>query len=209
MNEKALAILVHGFNVWDGGRATVGKLRPFFAEMGIPYIMVNYGHFGLLETRFKNRKVAEKVAACVSSAKTSGRKVIVCGHSNGCAITHLAASEFGAVIDLAVYINPALKANILFPENIKRCQVWHSPSDSPVKWAKFLPASNARPWGEMGATGYTGHDRRVQNYDKERCFPVSSKEHSDIFSPEKLGFFGSFVAVNAMEALGLLPYRSD
>lgn len=198
---STVVVLIHGFNVWDGGRATVGKLRPFFADLNVPYVMVNYGHFGLLETRFKNMKIARRVAEAVKNQQAGGHKVIVVGHSNGCAIADLAARKFGAQIDIAIYINPALKADRDPPPGIRRLQVWHSPSDAPVKWAKWLPASNARPWGEMGATGYTGHDTRVLNFNKETGFHVASKAHSDMFDIERIGYFGTRVAAAALAAL--------
>jgi len=196
-----LVILIHGFNVWDGGRATVGKLRPFFADMGVPYVMVNYGHFGLLDTRFKNMKIARQVATAVQNAKLGGHQVIVAAHSNGCAIAHLAGREFGAKIDLAVYINPALDPRIVPPAGIKSLHVWHSPSDAPVKWAKWLPAANARPWGEMGATGYQGNDTRVRNFNKETDYEVTSKAHSDMFDIERIGYFGARVATQSVSSL--------
>ena len=41
---KNIIILIHGYNVWDLGASTVGKLRPFFAPYG-SYVMLQYGHF--------------------------------------------------------------------------------------------------------------------------------------------------------------------
>lgn len=200
-----IVVLIHGFNIWDGGRATVGKLRPFFADLGVPYVMVSYGHFGLLDTRFKNLRIAEQVATAIANARRGNHQVIVVGHSNGCAIAHLAAQHYGARIDQAVYINPALEANIEIPESIRRLHVWHSPSDGPVKWAKWLPAANARPWGEMGATGYTGHDHRVLNFNKEDRFGVVSKGHSDMFDIERIGYYGPIVASTAISVFGSIP----
>jgi len=199
---STIVILIHGFNVWDGGRATVGKLRPFFADCGIPYVMINYGWVGLLGTRLLNRRIARTVARAVNNAKHDGHQVIVVGHSNGCAIAHLAAQDYSAEIDLAVYINPALDADIEMPANVGRFHVWHSPSDVPVKLSKLLLWCDARPWGEMGATGFTGIDSRVLNLDKEFTFNVSSSEHGDMFTPEKITYFGPIVAGFAAETVG-------
>ena len=197
---RHIAILIHGFNVWDGGIATVGKLRPFFADLGVPYVMVNYGHFGLLETRLKNRKIALQVAEAVRNARAGGLSPIVVGHSNGCAIAHLAALEFDAAIDKAVYINPALDEKTPIPVRIGAVDVWHSPSDAPVRWAQLLPGSNARPWGQMGAVGYQGvPDPRVRNFNKEFGFDVCSKEHSDVFDVERMPYFGPIIAEKALQ----------
>ena len=195
-----IVILIHGFNVWDGGRATVGRLAPFFNARGIPHFAVNYGHFGLLETRLKNIRVAKRVAlACRAAAN---QKVIVVGHSNGCAIAHLAASEFGAKIDKAVYINPALKKDMPLPDSVPELDVWYSPSDRPVRLARWLLPSRMRPWGEMGATGYQGvEDSRITNFNKQENYRVQSSEHSDVFTLSKLPFFGSLIARAASDIL--------
>ncbi len=199
MKKKYLALLIHGFNVWDGGRQTVGKLRPFFADINMPYIMLNYGHFGLLDTRFKNDKIAKRVVRACSSANLAGYKVIAVGHSNGCAIIHRATTKYLAAIEQAVYINPALKKDLVPGKQVLRVDVWHSPSDRPVKLAKLLPFANARPWGEMGATGYRGDDGRMRNRDKEYDYRVDSCEHSDMFKMEKLAFFGPKVVSTLIE----------
>ncbi|MDC0003786.1 alpha/beta hydrolase [Porticoccaceae bacterium] len=192
-----IVILIHGFNVWDGGRATVGRLAPFFNALGVPHFAVNYGHFGLLETRFKNIKVAERVAAACKAAV--GQKVIVIGHSNGCAIAHLAARAFGAKIDKMVYINPALKKDMPLPASVGALDVWHSPSDKPVRVSKWLLPSRMRPWGEMGATGYQGgEDTRITNFNKEVNYPVHSSEHSDVFTLSKLPYFGPLITKTAI-----------
>lgn len=192
--KKPLPILTHGFNVWDGGRATVGKLRPFLSALDIPYVAVNYGHVGLLGTRLKNRKIAGRVAEAVGTAIDSGFRPVLIGHSNGCSINHLALQQIAAERSVdAIYINPALKDGIEIAPAVAKLAVWHSPSDKPVRWSKWLLASNARPWGEMGAIGYTGGDTRVRNYNKERMTPPSTG-HSDLFSDALLPFYGPLIA---------------
>lgn len=190
-----LVILVHGFNVWDGGRATVGKLRPFFAEAGVAYIMVNYGHFGIGETYFRNNSIAKKVADACRTARNSGHKVVAVGHSNGCAILHIAGHKYSAPIDKAVYINPALNKEAERAFSVKELDVWYSPSDSPVKWSKYLPF---HPWGDMGAKGSVPGDEKTTNFNKEEGFLFSSKEHSDMFGVELLPYFGPLVVRQAL-----------
>jgi len=192
-------ILIHGFNVWDGGAASVGNLRPFFSVNSV-CLMLRYGHFGLLETRFKNKKIAKRLHKAVTSAHKYGFKVVVVGHSNGCAIIHTAVKKYKTVIDKVVYINPALKKDLEPGDSVAAMDVWHSPSDKAVRWSKWLPASNARPWGEMGAVGYKGipYDK-VRNFDKENDYDVSSSKHSDVFKAEKLVFFGGEITARALE----------
>lgn len=197
-----IAILIHGFNVFDGGRATVGRLRPFFADRKVPYLMVNYGWFGIGRTYVKNDNVARRVAGACRTAREldQNRPIIVVGHSNGCAITWLAAREHGVEIDRAVFINPALDEDAVIPPGIRSLHVWHSPDDKPVAWSRKLPF---HPWGNMGAIGYQGPaDERVENFDKQSGYrAASSKAHSDVFSDELLPFFGPLIAGRAVDGM--------
>lgn len=155
--------------------------------------MVSYGHFGLLDSRFKNDKVAKRVAKACANANRNGYKMIVVGHSNGCAIAHRAATRYDAQIEHAIYINPALEKSLVPGPQVRRVDVWHSPSDKPVRWSKWLPAANARPWGEMGAVGYKGGDVRIRNFNKEDDYAAVSSGHSDMFLVEQLAYFGPVV----------------
>ncbi len=187
-------MLVHGINARHGGRATVGKLRPFLSQLGAPYIVLNYGRVHMLGARLNNRGIATRLAESLRTALAAGQRPLVVGHSNGCAIIHLALAQLACREQVeATYINPALRKDAVMAPSLKRLVVWHSPSDKPVRWSKWLPTSNARPWGEMGATGYTGNDRRVVNCNKENMHPASSS-HSDVFSLELLPFYGPLIA---------------
>jgi alpha-beta hydrolase superfamily lysophospholipase len=124
--------------------------------------------------------------------------VVVC-HSNGAAIAHRAASEFFAKIGQLVLINPALDADVSFPHQIAAVHVWHSPSDLPVRFAKWIPFAR---WGDMGAVGYRGaYDARVKNYDKEFGYEVRSKSHSDIFTGPRLKFFAPLIVAEVSRHL--------
>ncbi len=197
---KPQVLLIHGFNVWDGGRKSIGELRGYFAAANIPYHILKYGHFGLRDTRTKNDNVARQVTNFI---KNSNEPVIVIGHSNGCAITHLAMDLYGAQPAHCVYINPALK-RALIHHKCPSYDVWHSPSDKPVKWAKWLPNQRFRPWGIMGAFGADApHHTDVINYNKETDFDVSSETHSDVFSTEKLSYFGPLIVSTALTRVKL------
>jgi hypothetical protein len=191
-----IALLVHGFNVFDGGVATVGKLRPFLANAGVPYIMFDYGLLGVIGTYRKNKKLAACVADACWTAYASGHEVYAFGHSNGCAILDYAANIHNAPIHKSVYINPALEKDKVLGAGVKALDVWYSPSDRPVRLSKYLPL---HPWGEMGRTGYRGVvDTRITNYNKENDFKFSSKAHSDMFSLELLPFFAPLVTATAL-----------
>ncbi len=195
---KRAAILIHGFNVGDGGRSTVGTLAPFFAGQGVVPIVINYGYFGLLQTKFRNEAIAKRVFAAVAAAYKSFDEVYVVGHSNGCAITHLASLLEGFKAHGFVYINPALRSDYCRGPGVSFIHVWYSPSDRAVKFARWLPFRGA--WGEMGAKGYSGvKDTAIVNFDKENDFALKSKRHSDVFDISKRPYFGPLI-VRAMLA---------
>jgi hypothetical protein len=187
---KPLVHLVHGFNVHDGGKETIGKLKDFFIADGYFANMVNYGWIGLGGVAIKNPKIARTLVDIV------GEGDIGVGHSNGCAILHQAACE-GAKFKKLVFINPALDVSRVVPPHVEEIHVWHSPSDGPVRtWSqveRFLPFIQTffnHPWGEMGAKGYVGEDPRYKNFNKESDFRMSSNAHSDMFDWDKISYFG-------------------
>ena len=85
------------------------------------------------------------------------------------------------------------------PPTVAALDVWHSPSDRPVRLSKWLLPSRMRPWGEMGATGYQGvEDSRITNFNKQENYRVQSSEHSDVFTISKLPYFGPVIAGSAI-----------
>ncbi len=181
------AILVHGFNVTDGGKHTTDRLRPWFESSGYDVEECDYGWIGLLGVRFLNKRFARKCKKMTTPGS------IGIGHSNGCAILQ-AASLMGAPFEQIVLINPALDSDAKFGKQGKFIHVWYSPSDIPVRMARLLPFHT---WGDMGAVGYTGDDPRFFSYNKEDRnrwkmpdgTPIVSKSHSDVFHASNLGFF--------------------
>lgn len=186
------AILVHGFNVRDGGRKTTGTLRPYLKAAGYDVREFRYGWLGLLSVRLFNQRFAELLADMVNPDD------VLIGHSNGCCLLHLAAQK-RARFAKAVYINPALDRGMPLAPQVRVLHVWHSPSDRPVAWARILPD---HPWGDMGAVGYQGrHDPRITNFNKEHGFAeASSREHSDVFTGKRLACFGPKIVAAITEA---------
>lgn len=185
--------LVHGFNVSDQGKGTVQTLRPYFEAAGFEVKLWRYGWRGLLGVRYMNGTFAQLLADAVDDGD------IIVGHSNGACLAKLALDQTEAKLGQLVLINPALDSDAHFAKNCGAIHVWHSPSDSPVAWAKILPW---HAWGDMGAVGYRGpYDPRVTPYNKENGFPVSSREHSDVFQPDKLKFFGPLIVRTVLSKL--------
>lgn len=181
-------ILLHGFNVSDEGDRSIGRLQPYFERAGFSVKRPRYGWLGLLGVRILNGRFSRLIADLAEPGD------VVVGHSNGCAIATQAA-DLGAPFRILILLNPALDRDHQFARQLEEIHVWHSPSDSPVALARFLPWHS---WGDMGAVGYRGKfDPRVHSYNKENTYPVSSKAHSDVFEPAKLEFFGPHIVACA------------
>lgn len=189
-------ILIHGFNVADGGERTTGRLARFFEERECQVKLFRYGWRGILGVRFGNPALSRLLADMSDTGD------IVVAHSNGCAIAHVAAHR-GAAFGAMVYINPALDRDAPLAAQIPALHVWHSPSDRPVAIAKWLPWHT---WGDMGAVGYRGpRDLRITNFNKERGFPVSSRAHSDVFEEAQLSYFGPLIASHILADASTQP----
>ncbi len=177
------AILVHGFNVSDGGAGTIDRLAPYVRARSIQPVGFDYGWTGLLGVRFATWKRARELAAM----SRFGDAAI--GHSNGCNLI-IEAAWRGAQFRRVVFINPALDSDAPLPPSIQSAHVWHSPSDLPVRFAKFLWF---HPWGDMGAKGFTGDDPRYINHDKENDYAKRSRSHSDVFGEPLLDYFAPMI----------------
>lgn len=181
MKWKGRCWLVHGFNVRDGGKHSILKLAPYLEAEGIEARPFRYGFLGLAGVRLFD----DKIARMLCDAADRGDMFI--GHSNGCCVGHIAA-QLGAKFAAMCYVNPALDRDAPLAKQVPHLDVWHSPSDVPVRIARFIPGSR---WGDMGAVGYRGvFDRRIRNFNKQYDFPVSSSGHSDVFSARTLEYFG-------------------
>jgi len=187
-NTTPRVILVHGFNVRDKGAGSIDKLEPYLKARDFRVSQFDYGWLFLLGVRFKTRKHARRLAAMSQPGD------FAIGHSNGCNLIVEAAWR-GARFKRVVFINPALDSDTPLPPQIERADVWHSPSDKAVRFARFLWF---HPWGEMGATGYTGSGSRYRNFNKQFDFARSSDSHSDVFSDALLPYFAPHI-VAAME----------
>lgn len=186
--KQARAILVHGFNVRDKGAGSIDRMEPYLRARNFQVAQFDYGWLFLLGVRLKTRKHARRLAAMSETGD------VAIGHSNGCNLI-IEAAWRGARFKRVVFINPALDSDTPLPPQIDRCDVWHSPSDKAVRFARFLWFHS---WGQMGAVGYTGESSRYRNFDKENDFARSSDSHSDVFSDTLLPYFAPHI-VRALE----------
>ena len=182
-------ILVHGFNVRDGGAGSILKLTPYLEAAGYRVKRFRLGFLDLIGVRMLNGRFSDLLTDMSEPGD------IVIGHSNGCLISMLAAEQ-GAEFAQMIFINPALDGDTPLPKQIKRLDVWFSPSDGPTWWAKFLYKHR---WGDMARTGYVGvKDSRVVNHNKQNQTELSSSHHSDVFEDKKLAFYAPLIIQNIL-----------
>lgn len=192
-------ILIHGFNVRDGGAGSILTLAPYFEAAGYRVKRFRYGFTFLLGVRFLCRRFARLLYDMAEDGD------IVVAHSNGCLIAMMAA-EMDAEFSHMVFLNPALDRDCPLPAGVGRLDVWHSPSDLAVRAARWLLFHR---WGDMGAIGYRGlHDKRIRSFNKERDFPISSRGHSDVFTEPRLSYFAPRIVAEVQRSRPFQPYVS-
>ena len=171
-------VLVHGFNVRDGGANTVDRLAPYFVRRGhqVDIDDADYGYFGLWAVRFRKRSAVVRILGALEKAD------VVISHSNGSNYANKAAKLLshreGREIR-EVRLSPALNRSTACARRVKVCYVFHTLNDFWTWAAGFLPW---HPWGRQGWRGYQGQDPRLINFD----YSDLVRGHSDWFSEDNL-----------------------
>ncbi len=157
-------VLVHGFNVRDGGKHSIDQLEPFIKETGhvVDVDEGDYGYFNIWMIRFSRSKTRRRVIHRLANTFESADVIIT--HSNGANFTHQALDLLAPSHNntkLVIHISPALDTDAEIPQATKHQLVMHTPHDKAVKASSWLWF---HPWGRMGAKGYTGSDNRNTNH---------------------------------------------
>lgn len=175
-------IIVHGIHTKEG-MANVGRLRPFVEQYAnMECVLFDYGFVGFWAARWQNSELARRLSLLV----TPGDNVV--GHSNGCALIYLAATEYKAQFCHAALINPALDSGKSF--SAAHVDVYHNRDDKAVWLSKLL---YRHPWGEMGRIGADGSWATNIDCARTMGLPVVSG-HSDIFTNRCLPQWGRLIA---------------
>lgn len=209
---KKVAILIHGFNTYDGGTATTSRLSSYLPNnTNVDYL--KYNELGrrliteYITIKYSNAKQKTILINKIKEYTQKGYEVTLIGHSNGAALIYLATNEITDPehqVRQVMLINAALDSSVRFQPNIRRINVLYSPYDKATRIAKFMSSilpsflEYGRPWGDMGAVGATAKDDRVHNYDINHIYTSltdKKKEfgHSDIFRPENLEVLGPWI----------------
>jgi hypothetical protein len=172
-------VLVHGFNVKDGGRGTVDQLAPLIRDAGhvVDLDEGDYGYFNIWMVRFSKSKTRKRVMHRLAKAFETADVIIT--HSNGANFATQAMDLMGPEYNhkkLVIHISPALDKDSEIPNAVKAQLVLHTPHDKAVKLSSWLWF---HPWGRMGAKGYSGTDNRNKNLEVGAV-----KGHSDWFIVE-------------------------
>lgn len=176
MNGKTI-VLVHGFNVSDGGKETILRLAEPLREAGHVVIPCKYGWLGVFGVRFCNKNIAHALASMAPANS------VAIGHSNGCALIH-AAAHMGAPFSRVMYINPALDNDAELAPMIDRADIYYDPGDIIAGASRWRPWSS---WGNMGRVGYKGRDPRNHNHNLHHDAELGTEHHSEAFKdPEFL-----------------------
>ncbi len=168
------AVLVHGFNVRDGGAKTIDKFAFEFRDLGytVDIDEADYGYFSLLKIYFGGKR--EVIRRLMSAFKDAD---IIVTHSNGASFANKALNEMPPRLEgnqILVHFSPALDRKTKIPYSITHQFVYHTRKDLIVKLSTWLPML---PWGRMGATGYKG---KGPNTNVDYTFTVEG--HSNWFN---------------------------
>ena len=170
-------VLVHGFNVKDGGRNTVDKLIPFIRSAGhvVDKDEGDYGFFNIWMIRLFKSYLKSRVLYRLARAFETADVIIT--HSNGAHFTTQALDMMGAEYNntkVVIHISPALNAKTPIPNAVKGMRILYTKHDFWVKLSSFIPW---HPWGRMGAVGYKGKDNKGSSVSNHAV-----KKHSNWFT---------------------------
>ena len=175
-------VLIHGFNVRDGGASTVDRLAPFLIKAGhyCDIDEADYGWFGLLAVRLRKHSAVRRISNALDKAQ------VIISHSNGSNYESkaLRLHERHDQQYRVIRLSPALNSKARLPDNVTTALVMFSRSDFWTWVAGFLPF---HPWGQMGWHGYRGSDPRIENMD---CSDLI-EGHSDWFSDQNIEFIAN------------------
>ena len=176
-------VLVHGFNVRDGGASTVDKLTPYLEQQGhqIDKDDADYGFFSLWMVRFRKHKAILRIAEALKEAD------VVIAHSNGANYV-LKALKFVHPPKQVIFLSPAANRRSKVPVSATKVDVFHTRTDFWVFLSGFLPFKH--PWGWMGLKGTKGNDPRITNHD----YTDIVKSHSDWFDDAHVATIARAVA---------------
>lgn len=180
-------VLLHGFNVWDGGRGSVGRIEPLLRSHGHEVTLFPYG---LLLNPFKvperNELVAQQLLAINPDA--------IVGHSNAAVPMYIAAHK-GLKTRILTFVQPAIEYDVRFPPTAGRIVCLWNPNDWVVRLARLTNPLQIIEDGTWGAAGARGMKHANQNYNTA-LGPLPAKGHSQIWRKKGArDYWGEIIAM--------------
>jgi hypothetical protein len=181
--------LIHGFNVWDGGRGSILRLSQWLTEPR----SYDYGWVFLLRLRWVNDRTVEEMLPTIAPGD------VLVAHSNGCLIAWRLVMA-GAPVSAVVCIQPALRRDTRWPDTLPVLCL-HNPHDWAVAlgrvWGRLVSVANPwrerHGWGAAGRHGFTSGQPMVVNWDTSDGYPPA-EGHSAVFDEPALYRFGPAIA---------------
>ena len=172
-------VLVHGFNVRDGGAHTVDVIEPCILASGhdVDRDEGDYGYFNLFMVSLIKSKQRQRVLYRLAEAFKSAD--VIWTHSNGQNFSNQALDMLPPEYNntkVLIATSPAANCKTPIPQAVKAQLVMHTPNDWAVRLSSYIPFSR---WGRQGARGYEGDDNRNTNYE-DKGIP----EHSAWWVPK-------------------------
>lgn len=167
---------IHGINVWDGGRDSIGSLLPYLDDASLH----EYGWTGLVGLPCANDRAVRSLLKVIRPCDS------IVAHSNGCLI----AWQVAQIVTLSsvVCINPALRRDTIWPSGLPVLCL-HNSTDWVVQlgriWGRLTDWDGVRAngWGSAGRHGFTTEQDTVYNWDTSADHWVFQvKGHSGIFT---------------------------
>jgi len=174
-------VLIHGFNLKDGGAKTTDQLENFIGAAGydVDIDEADYGFWSLWQILWLKGKA--RTAVIYRIARAIEKADIIIGHSNGANFgtqaLEILPEEFRNTKKV-IWISGALDTKTPIPASVESLLVLYTPHDFWVKLSTYLPLN---PWGRMGARGYLGGNPKANNLMDD-----SVKRHSDWFKKRHL-----------------------
>lgn len=190
--QKPRVVLVHGIHAREG-TSHVRQLQPYFEAAGFDVTVFEYGWVGVISSRFKNPRIAERLAGVVRPDDH-----LVC-HSNGATVAWLAMRKFGMACRHVGLIAPALDDDKWLPEAIWT-DVYYNRYDDVVWFARLLIH---HAWGSMGRDGCTNPHALVKgtiNIDVANHAALPQiRGHLGYFEPHILPTFAPWLVRRHLE----------
>jgi len=182
--------LIHGFNVSDGGKQSIGKMIPYL-DSNVK--SVNYGWTFLFGLSCTNSRATKKLLKLVKPGDS------IIAHSNGCLLAWNLADVLKGNLASVVCINPALRRDAKWPSDLSVLCIYNH-TDWVVQlgrwWSRLFPFDGVQSqgWGAAGRYGFTSNQTKVDNWDSaETYWSVPVKGHSGLFEDKAVDYWSHLI----------------